>query len=310
MGDAPLVSIIVPSFNQGRYIGATLESILAQDYRPIEVLVFDGASTDDTLDVLEAFRSHPEVVVRSERDDGVTDAVNKGLKAARGSILAIQSSDDLYLPGAFSEVVRFFEKNPDIGLVYGDVEYVDESSRRTGRTTLAPFDLDEHLAKRSFIPQAATFFRADATHRTAGWRAEVSYAADADHFLRMALGSGAAKIDRLLGSYRYHPAQRDKAGPCIAAAWERAVREILDSQPLGASARRSARVGVCLTAHHYTPERSWVTRTRLLYQALANDPRLLFRSGFPKRELIPGRTPIWAFLSRVKRRLGIAPRTA
>ena len=92
---SPLVSIIVPSFNQGRFIKETIDSILGQDYRPIEVLVLDGASTDETVEVLSRYESVPELIWRSEPDNGVVDAVNKGLKRASGEIIGIQSSDDL-----------------------------------------------------------------------------------------------------------------------------------------------------------------------------------------------------------------------
>src|SRR5258706_8904478 len=165
----PLVSIIVPSFNQGRFLRETLESIFAQDYRPLEVLVFDGGSKDETLDVLRSFDGFPELKWRSEPDAGVSDAVNKGLRSASGEIAAIQSSDDVYLPGALSAVVRFFQDHESAALVYGDVEYIDEKSRVTGRTTLPGFNLDHFLGKFLYIPQPAAFFRL-APPRQAGGR--------------------------------------------------------------------------------------------------------------------------------------------
>ena len=102
----PLISVIVPSFNQGAFIRKTIESALQQDYRPIEVVVMDGASTDNTVDILKSFGDIPELRWVSEPDQGVVDAVNKGLRLARGEIAAIQSSDDFYLPGAFSTVAE------------------------------------------------------------------------------------------------------------------------------------------------------------------------------------------------------------
>jgi len=81
-----LVSIVVPSFNQGRYIGETLRSCLAQDYRPIEILVMDGGSTDDTVSVLRSFGA-PELSWWSAPDAGVANAVNKGLRRAKGEII-------------------------------------------------------------------------------------------------------------------------------------------------------------------------------------------------------------------------------
>jgi glycosyltransferase involved in cell wall biosynthesis len=93
----PRVSIIVPSYNQGRFIGETILSCLGQTYPNIEVIVQDGASSDETLGVLTQF-DDPRLSCVSEPDRGVVDAVNRALARATGEILAIQSSDDLYLP--------------------------------------------------------------------------------------------------------------------------------------------------------------------------------------------------------------------
>ena len=83
--EAPLLSIIVPSFNQGDFIQETIDSVLMQDYRPIEVIVVDGASTDCTLEILERYQGVGELCVLSESDSGVVEAVNKGFAMARGS---------------------------------------------------------------------------------------------------------------------------------------------------------------------------------------------------------------------------------
>ena len=177
---APLVSVIVPSYNQGQYIGATLDSIFEQDYRPLEVLVIDGASSDGTVEVLRRYNVHPELQWWSEPDRGVTDAVNKGLARAKGEILAVQSSDDLYSPGAISAAVAALESDPTLGLVYGDAEYIDAESRSVGGTSLPPFNLVEYVGKRTFVPQPAAFFTRAAAATGGAWRAEVSYAADAE----------------------------------------------------------------------------------------------------------------------------------
>ena len=100
-----LLSIVVPSYNQGAFIRETLDSILSQDYRPIEVLVLDGDSKDETVEVLKSYDA-PELRWWSEHDRGVVDAVNKGLALACGEFVAIQSSDDVYLLGAFRTAVE------------------------------------------------------------------------------------------------------------------------------------------------------------------------------------------------------------
>lgn len=310
MNSKPLVTIVVPSFNQGRFIRETLDSILSQDYRPIEVLVIDGASTDHTIEVLESYAGVRELKWRSEPDNGVVDAVNKGLARAQGEIIGIQSSDDLYLPGAISVAVEFLQAHPDVALVYGDVDLIDENSQVIGRDVLTAFDLKHYLGRFTYIPQPSAFFRADVVERTGGWREEVSYSADADFWMRIAARHNVAKLDRLMGRYRYHADQRDSQKAKIARDWEKTIRDLLASNELDLGTRRFAEMGIHLAKHRYTPESDWKRRTRYLYQAAAANPRAVFHPCFPKRELLPGREPIWKVLSRIKRRLGFRPRTS
>lgn len=305
MSERPLVSIIVPSFNQGRYIRETIDSILSQDFRPIEVLVMDGGSTDETVGVLKSY-DHPELQWISERDRGVADAVNKGLNRAKGEIIGIQSSDDLYAAGAIAAAVEALAAN-DIGLVYGDAEYIDAQSNVTGRTSLPPFDLAEYVGKLTYIPQATAFFQAAAAHAVGAWKEEIAYTCDAEFYLRIAERFGAKKIDRILARYRYHELQRDTARAKIISDWERAIEPW--SRHPDRRIRRFARSSVDLVTLHYTPESRWVRRTLALYRAVWKNPELLrFQAVRDHREWIPARDPIWRVLSRIKQRLGIAPR--
>ena len=301
MSDRPLVSIVVPSFNQGRFIRETLDSILSQDYRPIEVLVMDGGSTDETVDVLKSYGA-PELQWVSERDRGVVDAVNKGLARAKGAIIGIQSSDDTYLPGAISRAVAEFSDG-SLGLVYGDVEFIDTESRTTGRSTLPPFDFLEHVAKSSFIPQPSAFFTAAAMRASGGWRQEVSYAADADFFLRIAERFPVRKIDALLARYRYHETQRDKESERVQRDWLATASRWLSSPDK--RIREAARVGIFSLRLRYLPQERWLRRTWTTWRLVATRPRLLllreFRHSNP--DLLPGRYPILRMLSRIKRRL-------
>jgi glycosyltransferase involved in cell wall biosynthesis len=307
----PLISIIVPSFNQGKYIRETLESIFSQDYRPIEVLVFDGGSTDETLSILKSFDRNPELKSWSEPDEGVVDAVNKGLERALGDILSVQASDDVYLPGAFSAAADLMKTDEDLALVYGDVEYIDDQSQVVGRTHLPSFEINEYLGKFSYIPQPATFFRAAVAKQVGCWRHEVSYAADADYWLRIVvLKYKVVKLDRLMGRYRRHPNQRDRQFSNIRRDYEKTIDDLLANPALDKSQRRFARMGVHLTKHHYTPEYLWMQRTWHLYRALVANPLVVFDARFPKRELLIGREPIWTCLSRVKRQLGFRPRVS
>jgi glycosyltransferase involved in cell wall biosynthesis len=305
----PLVSIVIPSFNQGRFIKETVDSILGQDYRPIEVLVIDGASTDQTIGILQNYEGLPEVKWSSEPDNGVVDAVNKGLKRARGQIVTIQSSDDLYLPGAIRAAVEFMQINDDVAIVYGDIEHIDESSRLIGKDVLQPFDIKHYLGRFTYIPQPGAFFRAEMIGELGGWREEVSYAADADFWLRIVTTRKAAHIPRLMARYRFHPQQRDTQKSRISRDWEISIRDLLRSDLLDRTSRAFAVMGIYLAKYRYTDESSWVRRTAYLYRAAISNPRAVLNPAFPKRELFPGRRPIWRLLSRMKRLMGLPART-
>lgn len=305
----PLVSIIIPSYNQGQFIRETIQSCLDQDHRPIEIIVQDGASKDETVDVLKSFNA-PELFWVSEPDKGVVDAVNKGLARARGEILTIQSSDDVFLPGAISAAVAALAGNPQAGLVYGDVKHIDADSAVTGQDVQGDFDLAEYLGRFIYIPQPGTCFTRAALAQAGEWRNAYSYAADADFWMRIVTRFPVCKLNRFVGGYRYHPEQRDTQRARIANDWQGAVTDLLDSGRLNARQRRYARMGIHLAKYRYAPESAWVFRTRELYAALLVNPLAVFDKRFPKRELFPGRTPIWALLSRIKRTLGFRPRTS
>jgi glycosyltransferase involved in cell wall biosynthesis len=305
--ERPLVSIVVPSFNQGKFVAETLNSCLGQHYRPIEILVQDGGSTDDTISVLQSLEA-PELNWVSEPDEGVVDAVNKGLRRAKGKILSIQSSDDVFLTGAIEAAVEALSHDPKVGLVYGDVELIDEESRITGADIQGPFDLEMYLGLLKYVPQPGKFFTRDDLKAAAGWRAGFSYTADADFWFRIALRFPVRKLNRVMARYRYHPLQRDRQRASISRDWESMVRDLIANEPLDGRTRRYARSGIFLARHRYADPEQWWTRTKALYRALLVNPAVVTHPGFPKKELLPGREPIWKQLSRAKHALGLKPR--
>ena len=230
--DETLVSIIVPSFNQGRFIARTLDSILAQSHRPLEIVVVDGASTDNTLDVLQDYAArHPEVRWISEQDQGPADAVNKGLALARGVIAGIQSSDDFYHPWALEEVVRVMREHPDCGFVYGELDAMDADDHMLGPGDPVPeFSWEAFFAIALCIPQSSIFFRTHLAREVGGWNGKY-FGADLDFWLKLLLRTRAIKIPRALSIWRIYAEQRTRP-EYFARIWNDYWQMIADSEDL------------------------------------------------------------------------------
>lgn len=284
----PLVSIIIPSFNQGPYLRDALDSTLAQDYRPLEVIVCDGGSSDETVEILEEYASRwPEVRWFSEPDRGVADAVNKGLERATGTLAGIQSSDDVYLRGAISAAVDQFLTRPNLGLVYGDGWFMDETATViTNATHYEPFSVPAFLIGASIILQSSAFFRLDLGRRLGGWR-ESCYVADTDFWLRMIFETEVIKIDRALSAWRAHPGQRNDRKQEIWESYWRMIDECEALRRAPLSIRLAARAGRRLFTQYYNPSTShWFPRLQLWRALLTYPPA--FRAVGEKATLLPG----------------------
>src|SRR5215216_1016658 len=136
VGSTMLISIVTPSYNQARYIENTIQSVLSQNYPQIEYLIVDGGSTDETLGIIKKYEGQVAWWT-SEKDEGQTDAINKGFAHANGDILAWINSDDTYEPGAVTAAVKYLQGQPEIGMVYGDCNYINESGIVTGKFNAA-----------------------------------------------------------------------------------------------------------------------------------------------------------------------------
>src|SRR5919199_239465 len=121
----PSISVITPSYNQAQFIRQTVESVLTQNYPRLEYIVIDGLSTDNTLDVLKPYQTKLRLI--SERDNGQTDAINKGLRMATGDIVCWLNSDDFFLPNTLEIVGDFFLAHPNKTWLTGDCLIINET---------------------------------------------------------------------------------------------------------------------------------------------------------------------------------------
>ena len=212
---APTITVVTPSYQQGRFLERTIYSVVSQQYSGLEYVVQDGGSSDETLEVLRRFGP---LLTRwvSEADNGQADAINRGFNKTTGDVMAWINSDDLLLPGSLAYVARFFADRPDVDVVYGHRLMIDENDCHIGTWTLPRHD-DLVLTLADFIPQETLFWRRRAWEAV-GSRVDPSfgYALDWDLLLRFRdAGAKMARLPRYLGAFRIHDEQKTTAANAV-----------------------------------------------------------------------------------------------
>jgi GT2 family glycosyltransferase len=152
----PRISIVTPSYNQGRYIERTIQSVLSQGIEGIEYIVMDAASTDDTLSILRRYEDRLRWM--SEKDRGPSDAINKGILRSSAPIVGWLNSDDIYYPEALKIVLAYFDTHPEVEVAYGDAWHIDEQDQFIERYPTEDWNW-ERLKDVCFISQPAAFLR-------------------------------------------------------------------------------------------------------------------------------------------------------
>lgn len=198
------VSIVTPSYNQGQFIKRTLQSIANQrspDFE-LEHVVFDGGSTDDTVNILERFTRPVRWV--SKPDKGQTNAVNMGISITDGEIIGWLNSDDIYYPNAIALVVKYFIEHPDVDVIYGQADHIDVDDFAFESYPTEPWDF-ERLKETCFICQPALFFRRRVVVKNGLLDESLNFCMDYEYWLR--LGKAGVKIayldEKLAGSRLY-----------------------------------------------------------------------------------------------------------
>jgi glycosyltransferase involved in cell wall biosynthesis len=204
--ESPLsFSIVTPCLNAVKTLEATLESVAAQDYPLVEHIVVDGGSTDGTLELLKSRR---EVRWISEPDEGLSDAVNKGIAMATGDLVGWLNADDLYHPGALAAVAEAFGKQPEAEWAFGRCGIIDGSGDdiRSGVTAYKNFFLRRYsfplYLTHNFVSSPATFVKRGAYAEVGTFDKSFKYSMDYDVWLRLARRGRPIFIDAELASFR------------------------------------------------------------------------------------------------------------
>ena len=211
------ISIVTPSYNQGAYIRKTIDSILSHegDFE-LEYRVIDGASTDDTVEILKSYGDR--LAWTSEKDRGQVDAINKGLDIATGDIIAWINSDDLLLPGALAKIVAAFRAHPAAEWVHGRCTIIDENDREVRKWVSAykHYRCVHHsfanFLTEDYVSQMTCFWRKSMQDEVGLVDPSIKYAFDYEFFLRFAKRGDPIYIEDPIACFRWYPESKSGGG--------------------------------------------------------------------------------------------------
>jgi glycosyltransferase involved in cell wall biosynthesis len=218
MNNMPLVSIVVPAYNHAAYLKECIESILAQDYPRVELIVLNDGSTDTTSDILCAYGNRFRW--ESQANMGQSATLNKGWGMANGEILAYLSADDTLRPEAVSEAVAALMAKPEIVVTYSDFDFIDEHSRPVRRVATRDFDARDLVLDLVCQPGPGAFFRREAFLRAGPWNPALRQNPDLDFWLRLSLVGNFLRIPKVLAGFRVHEGSATYQSTNVARADE------------------------------------------------------------------------------------------
>jgi glycosyltransferase involved in cell wall biosynthesis len=206
----PKISIVTPSFNQGRFIEQTILSVINQNYPNLEYIIIDGGSTDDTVSIIKKYEKHITYWV-SEKDKGQSHAINKGIEKCTGEIFNWLNSDDWYEPDALFKIAKAFMNDSSLQFVSGFENHIYENGDKELHTgTYLNVNLIETI-ERCEVAQPSTFFKLSSIKRIGGVSNDLHYIMDGDMWIKLLLLYGQKcfkKIDEVLVNFRLHESSK------------------------------------------------------------------------------------------------------
>lgn len=222
MSTVPLVSIVIPAYNQAEYLEAAIDSVLAQDYPALELCVIDDGSSDNTAQVLERYADRA-ICLRHD-NMGQAATLNKGWALCKGSLLGYLSSDDVLHPQAVSTLVRALNADPVCLVAYPDFDLIDARGDHLRTVQAEEFSLPRLTEELVCLPGPGALFRREVLQGTAGWSSEFRLVPDFEFWLRTAKLGPFVHVPYVLAQYRVHdgsasfrPASSRAAGEIVRA---------------------------------------------------------------------------------------------
>ncbi|MGD0830833.1 MAG: glycosyltransferase family 2 protein [Terracidiphilus sp.] len=209
MATLPKITVVVPSFNQAKYLELTLRSILDQNYPELELIVIDGGSKDESPDIIRKYEQHLKFWC-SEPDGGQTQGIMKGFAHATGEILCFLNSDDLFESGALREVGEYFAAHPGVDAVFGDTLWIDTEGNALRKQKEIPFNRSLWLYTYNYIPGMSMFWRRTIYDRAGGFNPALQLAFDADLWIRFSDHGSIKHVARQWSRMRFYPEQKNR----------------------------------------------------------------------------------------------------
>jgi glycosyltransferase involved in cell wall biosynthesis len=209
----PLVSIITPSFNQGKFIEETILSVLSQTYHKIEFIIVDGGSTDNTMAVVDKYSNKIDIIIH-EKDEGQTDAINKGFKRAKGELVGWINSDDILYPECVEKIVELYKKHPSGAVYYhSNLDWIDDQSRLISKRKVEIPDKNHLLNRNSKIIQIGSFYPLTLVNQINYLNKSLYYCMDLDLWLRLlSHGNIYYTKGKAYSAFRMYPGTKTETG--------------------------------------------------------------------------------------------------
>lgn len=285
----PTLTVITPTFNAGRFLAETIESVLNQDVPNLEYIIVDGGSTDDTVDVIRRYEKHLAWWV-SEPDKGQANAVNKAFARATGEFVAEADADDVYLPGALHYALDFLRDTPGARWVAGGVLGFGtaEEPRHEWHMPNVPRNLLDCITARWQAATPGHVWSTEMIRAINGNDESYRYLYDFEMFARLIVrGERCLPLDRPLAAYRFHPTSKTVAEiDHFAGEWDRIRSAYVPMLPFHQRIVAGHRIATIKAGAEYTRAareladgKAGEARGRFARAALGYPPSLLSRNG-------------------------------
>jgi len=207
----PKISIVMPSLNHEKFIERSILSVLNQGYPNLQFIIIDGGSNDATTMIIKKYEKYIDYWV-SERDQGQSDALNRGFRRANGEIYGWLNSDDLYLPNSFFASAKALQNHPDKLVVYGDWLFISETDKIVNYYHAFDFNINHFKYEGFHLSAQSMFWRASLHKKFGKFDLNLNYTMDYQMILEFGLLSkkGFLRIPKVLGAFRIHEEQKTK----------------------------------------------------------------------------------------------------